>query len=218
LASQLLTDAEAANRPVFHRQVKKAGEVPLPLLSLILILNFKIKVREQRAWRARPMDENHQLNLRSGALVMTPHLNDQPQKWLRILRALALDKRQDLDESVLVLWQLKLAKYPEADVQQVLIEGHWKLFPDCDEVIDALDRIQEERRFAQEEEKRQREKAEAETARENWEDPAQAEWLAEQAQQLADKLSLSPPVIASRRFLMSVRPSPASPGVVMSKE
>lgn len=61
-------------------------------------------------------------------------------KWMTILHALALDKRHDLDESVLLLWRLKLAKYPEAEIEQVLAEAAWDFFPSCDEVISLIAR------------------------------------------------------------------------------
>ena len=93
-----------------------------------------------------------------------------------------------------------------------------KFMPTISEIFDLLEEEAVARYQEREGERRATLKAEVDAARENWEDPEQREWLAEQAKQLADKLSISPPVMARRRFLMSVRPSPASPGVVMNEE
>jgi len=60
-------------------------------------------------------------------------------RWIVILSALALDKRQDLPEELIGLWRVKLKSFPAREIEKALLAYQGQFFPSVDEVIGLIE-------------------------------------------------------------------------------
>ncbi|MCU1338809.1 MAG: hypothetical protein JWO19_4390 [Bryobacterales bacterium] len=143
------------------------------------------------------MSANHQLVRPSSTggprtIIKAFEQASQLPSWHGILHAIAQDKRQDLAPHVVTLWTIKLAKYPDADIAQVLTEGQWKFFPSIDEVIADLEALADHRRLQREEERNRAEQADMEAARKYWaEHPEEREEVSQRCREIEQRVAMA---------------------------
>src|SRR6266568_638537 len=92
-----------------------------------------------------------------------------------------------------------------------------KFMPAISEIYDLLEEEAHTRDQERQMERDQQDREDREAAREIWQDPAQAQWLEQQARELAHKLALSPAITANRPFIIR-RAQPVSPGITLTTE